>query len=307
MKKQSFLAACAALVMMSAMTSCEKQFLADGPGGYAEYDCDRTRVTFSVSGYSQGNTTRSAAMPSASMSSVTRAASLTADGKDMTDIWLLDYQNGQLVQQLHQQAGDPDFGTPSLTMDYGQHTLYFVASRGKQPLLSTADHTVSWQTPSDTFYKAIALEVDANTEAAQAVTLQRVSTRLSITINDALPSDIATISLEPSNWFYAIDYTDGTAAGAQQQGYTFNIPSSMSGTSGNTLSFYGMSDATEWQADISLTARDADDNILGQAVIRNAPFKVNRITNYSGNLFTANSGFTLSLASDWDEAYNGQW
>lgn len=307
MKKQSFLAAFAALVMMSAMTSCEKQILADGPGDYAEYDCDRTRVTFAVSGYSQGNTTRSAAMSSASMSSVTRAASLNADGKDMTDLWLLDYQNGQLVQQLHQQASDPDFGTPSLTMDYGQHTLYFVASRGKQPLLSTADHTISWQTPSDTFYKAITLEVDANTEAAQTVTLQRVSTRLSITINDVLPAGIATISLEPSNWYYAIDYTDGTATGAQQQGYTFNIPSSMSGTSGNTLSFYGMSDATEWQADITLTARDADDNILGQAVIRNAPFKVNRITNYSGNLFTANSGFTLSLASDWSEAYNGQW
>jgi hypothetical protein len=307
MKKQSFIAAFAALVMMSSMTSCEKQFLADGPGDYAEYDGDRTRVTFAVSGYSQGNTPHPASVPSAPMFSVTRAASLNADGKDMTDIWLLDYQNGQLVQQLHQQAGDPDFGTPSLTMDYGQHTLYFVASRGKQPLLSTADHTISWQTPSDTFYKAITLDVAANTEAAQTVTLQRVSTKLSVTINDALPSDIATISLEPTNWYYAIDYTDGSATGAQQQGYTFNIPSSMSGSSGNTFSFYGMSSTTEWQADITLTARDADDNILGQAVIRNAPFKANRITNYSGNLFTANSGFTLSLASEWSEAYNGQW
>jgi len=289
------------------LTACEKTILTDED--MTTYDgTERTRITFTVNGdfHSDAATTRAGSVPAGSPSGMTRAA-LAADGKDMTDLWLLDYQDGILKQQLHQQASDPDFGTPSLTMDYGQHTLYFVASRGKQPLLSTADHTISWQTPSDTFYKAITLEVDANTEAAQAVTLQRVSTKLSVTINDALPSDIATISLEPSNWFYAIDYTDGTATGAQQQGYTFNIPSSMSGTSGNTLSFYGMSDATEWQADVTLTARDADDNILGQTIIRNAPFKVNRITNYSGNLFTANSGFSLSLSTDWDEAYNGQW
>lgn len=297
MKKNLFLL----MGIAAVLTACEKNILTDE--NMTTYDgTERTRITFTVNGdfHSDAATTRSGS------SSLTRGA-LSADGKDMTDLWLLDYQDGTLKQQLHQQAGDPDFGTPSLTMDYGQHTLYFVASRGKQPLLSTADHTISWQTPSDTFYKAITLEVDANTEAAQAVTLQRVSTKLSVTINDALPSDIATISLEPSNWFYAIDYTDGTAAGAQQQGYTFNIPSSMSSTSGNTLSFYGMSDATEWQADVTLTARDADDNILGQTIIRNAPFKVNRITNYNGNLFTANSGFSLSLSTDWDEAYNGQW
>jgi hypothetical protein len=56
-----------------------------------------------------------------------------------------------------------------------------------------------------------------------------------------------------------------------------------------------------------MTATDGDDNILGQTVIRNAPFKANRVTAYKGNLFNIDSGFTLALDGAWDEEYSGEW
>ena len=303
MKKNLFLL----MGIAAVLTACEKTILTDED--MTTYDgADRTRITFTVNGdfHSDAATTRSGSVPAGSPNGTTRA-SLSADGKDMTDLWLLDYQDGALKQQLHQASTDADFGTPSLSLPQGSHTLYFVASRGKQPVLSTAEHTITWGTPSDTFWQAVTLTVDENTAATQTVTLHRVTTKLSITIQDALPTDIATISLEPTNWFYALDYTNGSPTGAQQQAVPISVPSSCAGQKNQSVSFFGLSGTDEWQADITVTATDSDDNILGQTIIRNAPFKANRVTVYKGNLFNIDSGFTLALDGAWDEEYSGEW
>jgi hypothetical protein len=294
--------------MMSAMTSCEKQILTDSPSDYSEYDGDRTRVTFAVSGYSQGNTPHPAAVPPASMFSVTRAASLNADGKDMTDIWLLDYQNGQLVQQLHQQAGDPDFGSPSLTMDYGQHTLYFVASRGKQPLLSTADHTISWQTPSDTFYKDYEVNVISTSNGNRAVTLDRIVTRLRLIFTDAVNEKTSTVNITPGTWYHGWDYVNGTPAN-EKTNYTssITIPTNELGKTGLQVNIYGFSTAEEWQTTVSVTSKHANGEIIGSTTLTNVPFKANRITEYAGPLFGSEGSMVLSLDADWDDAYTGTW
>ena len=51
---------------------------------------------------------------------------LTADGKDMTDVWVLDYMDGTLMQTVHQVSTDDDFGQPVMTLALGEHHLYFV-------------------------------------------------------------------------------------------------------------------------------------------------------------------------------------
>ena len=59
-----------------------------------------------------------------------KAAALSADGQDMTDLWVYDYMDGALVQSVHQTNEDADFGKPVMQLSYGQHHVYFVASRG---------------------------------------------------------------------------------------------------------------------------------------------------------------------------------
>lgn len=39
----------------------------------------------------------------------------------ITDIWVLDYQDGKLLQQVHQVASDADFGHPHMNLEYGEH------------------------------------------------------------------------------------------------------------------------------------------------------------------------------------------
>ena len=61
---------------------------------------------------------------------MTRAA-LTANGKALTDLYILDYDKatGKLLQVLHQTSTAADFAEPDLTLDYGEHVLKVVATR----------------------------------------------------------------------------------------------------------------------------------------------------------------------------------
>ena len=52
---------------------------------------------------------------------------------DLTDLWLFDYVGDELQQTVHQSSTDDGFGSISASMGYGDHTLYFVASRGTPP------------------------------------------------------------------------------------------------------------------------------------------------------------------------------
>lgn len=233
---------------------------------------------------------------------------LTADGKAMTDLWVLDYKDGSLVQQLHQTSDDEDFGSPTLALSLGQHHIYFVCSRGTEPTLSTDDHTIVWATTSDTFYKDYSANVTSGSTASRSVTLDRVATKLGITIADAIPTGTAYVEITPATWYYGIDYLTGEATAAQTAGTrTINIPESRIGKTGTNLNIFGLSGATEWTTDVTVTARDGEDNVLGTATISGAPFKANRATTYSGSLFSAGGGFAMTLTDSWDDDYLGSW
>ena len=240
--------------------------------------------------------------------SMTRAA-LEADGKAMTDLWVLDYVGGTLVQQVHQASTDEDFGTPTLNLDYGSHRVYFVASRGEGATLSTDGHNIAWTKPLDTFYKDFQITVTAGTSSAHNVTLERVVTRLRVTVADEIPAGIANITVTPTTWYYGIDYLTGGPAAAQASApRTIAIPDSKVGTTGQTnVSIYGFSSATEWTTDVSVVARNQTDAVIGTASIEDAPFKANRSTNYTGNLFINAGGFALALSGEWDTEFAGSW
>ena len=142
----------------------------------------------------------------------------------------------------------------------------------------------------------------------RSVTLDRVATKLGITIADAIPTGTAYVEITPATWYYGLDYLTGEATAAQTAGTrTINIPESRIGKTGTNLNLFALSGATEWTTDVTVTACDADDNILGTATITGAPMKANRATTYSGSLFSAGGGFAMTLTDIWDDDYLGSW
>lgn len=236
--------------------------------------------------------------------------SLTADGKDMTDVWVLDYVDGTLVQQLHQSDNTAsDFGTPTLNLSIGTHHIYFVVSRGVGAVLNTTTHVLTFTSVRDTFWKDYAITITSGTSSGnRSVTLDRIVTKLKLTFTDAIPEGAATFNVTPSSWYYGVDYTTGEPSEATADGtITVNIPSSEVGAVNEAVSIFGFSSATEWTTDIDINCKAANNDVLGSATITSAPFVRNRVSEYTGPLFTAGGGMTLSLNTAWDDAYQGTW
>ena len=234
--------------------------------------------------------------------------SLEADGKALTDLWVLDYIGTTLAQQIHQVSTDTDFGTPTLNLAVGNHHIYFIASRGSGATLSTENHTITFTRVLDTFYKDYEINVTATSNGSRSVTLERIVTKFTTVITDAIPEDAATFNLTPEAWHYGIDYTTGLPISATaSQTITINIPSSEIGFTNEHLSIFGFSTEDEWTTNVTLNSKKADGTILGSAVLSNVPLKRNRITEYTGPLFSSNGLTTVGLSTDWGDPITGTW
>ena len=235
-------------------------------------------------------------------------AYLQADGKEMTDLWVYDYVDGQLVQKLHQTPTDENWGKPEMTLPYGQHHVYFVASRGTEPSVNETDHIISWGSVRDTFWKDYEVSVVSTSNGNRAVTLDRVVTKLRLTVNDEVPAACSQLSVTPSVWYYGIDYVTGSAVSAQSQEMAVDIPSSYVGTSGQLMaSFFSISASDEWTANVSVKAKNSAGGVLGSVNILGAPFKANRATEYSGNLFGSGGSLNIHINEDWEEPVEVTW
>lgn len=233
--------------------------------------------------------------------------SLSADGKEMTDLWLFDYVDGVLVQSLHQVSTDADFGTPAPTLSYGEHRIYFVVSRGESPSIDGA--VISWDTVRDTFWKSMSVNISGGSASSYSVTCDRVVTKLKISVGDEVPDGTDAIVIMPEKWYYGLNYLTGEpTAMRENEERSISVPTSYIGTTGQlAVSTFGFSSATEWTTPLTVSARDNDNDIIGMVTIASAPFMANRATEYSGSLFTSGSTFTITLNDEWNAPWSGTW
>jgi hypothetical protein len=298
--KKLFIMACA----VAMLTACEKEIIVDEPTDNAVVVIDdqgnvlpTKKFTFTLKGDF-----------SSEWKPVTRGY-LSADGKDLTDVWVMDYQDGKLVQQIHQSDNTvDDFGKPVLNLAYGSHHIYFVASRGAEPALNTNNATITWSSVRDTFWKDYEVNVVSTSNGNRAVTLDRVVTKLRLTFTDEVPAEANSISIIPHTWYYGIDYLTGQPASTQTDAATvITIPDTSKGQTGIQASLFGFSGADEWNTDVVISSRTTTDAVLGSATITSAPFKANRVSDYSGPLFSAGGSMSLSLNGEWITPYEGTW
>lgn len=295
--KKSFLFLCAAL----AMVSCKNvMFDDDSEKTSPVVDGPVKNFTFTVKGD----------FGAAQFKAPRRANSsyLNEGDTDMTDLWVFDYMGGTLVQKIHQTADDDEWGRPKMSLPYGEHHLYFVASRGADPSVDESGHVISWSTVRDTFWKDYEVNVVSTSNGNRAVTLDRVATKLRIVIDDKVPDGLASISVTPDRWYYGIDYMTGNAVSSQKKAVTVSVPETYIGTTGQlAVRVFGLSGAGEWTTNVGISASDGSGNDIGSASIVGAPFKRNRATEYHGSLFGSEGAVDVSVSTDWEDGVTGTW
>jgi hypothetical protein len=222
---------------------------------------------------------------------------------NITDLWLFDYMGDDLKQTIHKTDG---FDAASLSLDYGEHTLCFVASRGSEPTVTAP--TISWVKPSDTFWATLPLNVQPASSASQSVTLHRVATRLRISITDEITSQMVRLEVEPATWYYGMNIRTGDGTDARQQMRSVAIPSSYIGTTGQVSAlFFGLSPSTDWRTDIDVKMIGTDESVLGHVTLPSARFAQNLTTVYSGGIIGAGKSVTITADDNWSDDNVQTW
>lgn len=152
-------------------------------------------------------------------------------------------------------TSDDDFASPTLSLAFGTHELTFIAHRSEAP--SFDSEAFSWTADKirDTYIYQQSLTVNAETSTAQAVTLDRQVYQLKFLVNDALPSNLATIRISVNDYYPTLALATLNASGSTTLTRDIAVPSSVLGTTGNYFSVYGFcpTNGTEYTTDATIT------------------------------------------------------
>lgn len=246
-------------------------------------------VKFSVSGFT---------FTTSPMSAPRRAvSSLSDEDGAMTDLYLFDGS----TQLSHQTSDQSNFGTITVMLTAGNHTLHFVATRSTG--LSYDGGILSATSLRNTFGKTIAINVNGSSD--ETVELERLSGKLSITINDAIPAGAASLRIQVGNMYKNLNVQTlyGVSPSAFDQ--TVNISGKV-GMTGQTWNLPILAPAAEgYETTFTLTATNGSGAVIGQATgtVTLAP---NTKTLLSGNLFTGTRSF-VSLNTAWNADINANF
>ena len=185
------------------------------------------------------------------------------------------------------------FGSPSLVLDYGSHTLTFVASDFE---LDDTDNQVR---SGNTFSARKTVTVDENT-TTQSVIMARIKTGLRIVINDS-PANLARlnkITIVLTRPY--INLLPGDQVVTQYSSSIY-INCDVPQTTPAALTFYTFcpSFAEVFDQEFFVVMRDKDTNTILCNKKVTAPLLMNRITEVRGTWLTTGTLFTVNTA--WGE------
>lgn len=257
-----------------------------------------------------------------SVSPMTRAA-LSANGKTLTDLYILDYDKatGKLLQVLHQTSTASDFAEPDLTLDYGEHVLKVVATRSQEPTLWDAQK-MTWTvepnilTPvtatqpvmltstktSDTFGAEKEVSVGIGTAATVSINLDRLVAKLVVNSTDVFPDDCTTITLELQE-HRTLSWATMDVIDAVDNQRVSDV-TSLQGTTGTVLSYFVLAPKDGYQTDITLTTNRTDGNPYSIITVPGVTLERNKVTTISGPIYGHNQGFQVSVNDAWSETTN---
>ena len=249
---------------------------------------------------------------------MTRAA-LSANGKALTDLYILDYDKatGKLLQVLHQTSTAADFAEPDLTLDYGEHVLKVVATRSTEPTLWDAGNN-TWQveqnilTPitstqpvmltstktSDTFGAEKEVSVGIGTAATVSITLDRLVAKLVVNSTDMFPDDCTTITLDLQE-HRTLSWTTMDVTEAENNQRIVDV-ANLRGTTGTVLSYFVLAPKDGYQTDITLTTNRTEGNPYSTITVPGVTLERNKVTTITGPIYGHGQVLQVTVNDTWD-------
>lgn len=248
---------------------------------------------------------------------MTRAA-LSANGKALTDLYILDYDKttGKLLQVLHQTSTASDFAEPDLTLDYGEHVLKVVATRSQEPTLWDAQK-MTWTvepnilTPvtatqpvmltstktSDTFGAEKEVSVGIGKATTVSIALDRLVAKLVVSSTDVFPDDCTTITLDLQE-HRTLSWATMDVIDAVDNQRVSDV-TSMQGTTGTVLSYFVLTPKDGYTTDVTLTTNRTEGNPYSTITVPGVTLERNKVTTISGPIYGHKQGFQVTVNDTW--------
>jgi hypothetical protein len=273
-------------VLMGALCllSCEKPVLDEETTGQTEQKLDDCNLVLRVSSFRQ--------VP------YTTRALVDITGYSERLNYVL-YQNGNKVKSLDQSKTDSDYGQVAFRLTPGTYQVLVIAhSCSSNPTLAHPESIQFTNSTgySDTFYYYGDIEV-TNEAKTHDITLARASSLLRFIVNDNLPANVVRMHFL---------YTGGSGVLNAVTGYGGDVNSRQERLyrvdgleTPLTLPLYTFLQSDEATLDVTVTARDANNNTVVQRKFTGIPMKRNMITEYSGSFFEQENSFSFKAETDW--------
>lgn len=252
----------------------------------------------------------------------TRAA-LSANGKALTDLYIMDYDKatGKLLQVLHQTSTAADFAEPDLTLDYGEHVLKVVATRSLEPTLWDAGN-ITWSvesnvlTPvtaaqpvvltasktSDTFGAEKDVSVGVGKATTVSIALDRLVAKLVVSSTDVFPDDCATVTLDLQE-YKSLSWATMDVIEAVRNQRESDV-SQLRGTTGTSLAYYFLTPKEGYKTDITFRTNRTEGAPYSTITVENVPLERNKVTTITGPLYKHGQGFQMIVNDEWNSEGN---
>ena len=274
------------------LTACEKPIMDDGKTSTEQKDAN---IILHFTQYDQEAFTRSA-------TDITELCS-------RLNIAIFDAE-GTKVKTVAQKEGDSSFGTVALTLTAGTYRLVVIAHNcdGSATITSTEKVTFPNNKVTDTFYYYGDLVV---TEAKQSydLTLTRAVAMFRLVLTDeSVPSNVAKLKFYYLGGSSTFSPKDGYGCVASKQTEIRPVPADF--VSGTAFEIYTLPHTEDdVLTKLTVTALDANDNVIKERTFENIPITRNQVTRYTGSFFgsggsggasSSDGTFHLTADPDWD-------
>lgn len=237
----------------------------------------------------------------------TRAATDITELCSRLNIALFDAE-GTKVKTVAQKEGDSSYGTVALTLTAGTYRLVVIAHNcdGSATITSTEKVTFPNNKVTDTFYYYGDLVV---TDAKQSydLTLTRAVAMFRLVLTDeSVPSNVAKLKFYYLGGSSTFSPKDGAGCVNSKQTEIRPVPADfVSGTAFEIFTLPHTED--DVLTKLTVTALDANDNVIKERTFENVPVTRNQVTRYTGSFFGSGGGgstsdgtFHLTADPDWD-------
>lgn len=215
-------------------------------------------------------------------------------------------EDGKCVKEILQDKGQDGYGNFSITLPYGEYTLVFMGYDGSHAVqLESPTHiTFADNYVPNCFVKALPIQVGADTQAMQPVTLSRCVGCFQVNCSNGIPESMVAMNYVAEGGSTALNAMTGLADGTSTRTGTVDFSSVKDRTKTQRVNLYAFLPATQSAMQFTLSAVTADATVLRERTFPDVPMKIKGLVSYTGDFFAApasTTGFSLSLDdTEWD-------